>query len=156
MKWPKLRSSSVIIGLDGLPELFIKQLDGCAPLGIGELNSSAAEKVMDRYATVMLCRGPDVVPLDRKHLAGRVGTLKVQVLEIRPSAHCGDGDRGQFPTPPKVGEIIVLGVGRLFFEKDKGGDCVGVEPTEDQSSECLDPHAFYRAHGQIVRLLFCP
>lgn len=128
-------------------------------LGTGILIWPTRERRTDRYGIVRLetrlaeslYDSSESIVLSKKR-AGRSGKLVAIVRETRPSRHIGDLFRNIFPETPQVGERIVLGEGRLFFEDE----CVGLKPTDGRPTDWLDPHALYRAHFQTVTLFFEP
>jgi hypothetical protein len=130
-------------------------------IGIGRLTWPSRERITDRYGLVGLLQcgdstsvSTDWAPLDLSGV-GEWGRLQATVLETRRSTHVGDRFRGLFPSTPKRGEVIKLGVGLLFTEPiDVGTPGVGLQPTDERATDWLDPAALYRAHEQTVRLEF--
>ncbi len=128
-------------------------------IGKGYLTWNPSERRTDRYGSVALLRsgnslstGPvQWVPLavDVKDV-GRIVQLTAVVCETRESTHVGDLFRGVFPSTPAIGEIIVLGSGFLFAERD----VVGVRPTDSRPTDWMDIHALYRCHEQLVELSY--
>lgn len=94
-------------------------------------------------------------------LTGLQCHITVEVLETRESGHIGDFFRGIFPEKPEVGEIIDLGTGTLFVERDRmewavGGLGVGLRPSDGRENDWLDPRKLYRLHDQTVRVTITP
>lgn len=138
-------------------------------VGEGILTWDGAERRSDRYGTVQLIvPGADPAataaglandfawaPLVAFG-AGQHGALTADVLDTRTSAHIGDLFRRIFPSTPEVGEVLLLGRGRLFTEEHDGGTRVGLRPDPMRKADWLDPHVLYRLHSQTVRLTFTP
>jgi hypothetical protein len=147
-------------------------------IGEGGLNWPASERRSDRYGRVGLQRvGPmpattealaagiepgtlyptgDWILLSGMEAALAPGRLVAEVVETRQSGHIGDLFRGIGPSTPAVGERVVLGEGRLFFEEEDEGWLVGLLPADGRADDWLDPRALYRVHAQTVRLYFEP
>lgn len=121
----------------------------------GTLGWAARERISDRYGQVKLyVDGAEVMMrLDVLVLEGVHGTLVADVIETHDSTHVGDWFHGVYPVTPKVGERITLGRGRLRFETETS---VGVEPEDGREDLWMDIHALYRAHSQLVKLVFIP
>jgi len=121
-------------------------------LGTGILNWDRGERVSDRYGSVKLyssTRSEETLLFDQGE-AGQKGRLIARVIKNRKSNHIGDFFHGLFPEMPEVGEEILLGVGKLFFEDD----VVGLKPEDGRETFWLDPKKLYRAHFQTVELYF--
>ena len=130
-------------------------------LGIGQVNWPRSERVSDRYGVVGLYgdahwqSGTMISDeLDTRGIVGRVGTLCAVVLETRKADHIGDLFHGWLPGGAQVGDVIDLGVGRFFGERNEHGYFVGVEPADGRRSLWLDGPALYKCHSQTVRLEF--
>ena len=134
---------------------------GSILLGRGVLSWPREERISDRYGSVALftTAGDDAVSLPFEKASG-YGRLVAEILETRDSTHVGDWFRGFYPTRPEVGETIVLGVGRIFFDTVRDGatrmHVVGLKPSDGREKDWLDPKALYRAHHQTVALRFEP
>jgi hypothetical protein len=132
-------------------------------IGEGQLTWPRAERVCDRYGAVYLVKdanpastdSEDNTPLETTDLVGKRGTLVAHVTEVRESGHIGDLFHGVFPGGAKLGEDILLGMGKLFTEVLPGvGKVVGVKPRDSIKTMWMDIHALYRAHQQTVQLYF--
>ncbi len=135
---------------------------------MGSLSWHPTERRTDRYGTVALLskdsQGKEIVP--DAHLlpgnitmfAGMKGRLVCVVLAHRESMHIGDLFRDIRPSTPDVGEEIILGEGKLFYQKptDQPIAALGLEPEDGRFNDWLDPHKLYRAHEQTVELYFEP
>jgi len=130
-------------------------------LGEGQLNWNRAERVTDRYGNVGLYNDADwmagemSIPLAARLESGSFGRLQAVILETREADHVGDLTHGWKPGGAVVGEVVILGEGRLFFEHDLG-DKVGVAPTDGRRTLWLDGPSLYKCHSQTVRLEFVP
>lgn len=131
-------------------------------IGTGRLTWARNERVSDRYGSVRLMRSGDSrstnvewLPLVIKpeHL-NRPAQLTAVIIETRQSTHIGDLFRGIFPSTPAVGEVIKLGEGLLFAERDRDGDLVGLIPLDGRADSWLDVEALYRCHEQTVELYY--
>lgn len=129
-------------------------------LGKGVLNWDRVERQSDRYGSVRL-----FVELDskkggvklNKEAEGKHGQLIAIVEETRQSSHIGDLFHGFRPSTPNVGDEIILGEGKLFFDHlySEELDDVGVKPVDaDKTTFWLEPKALYRVHEQTVSLYF--
>jgi hypothetical protein len=139
-------------------------------LGEGVLTWSANERRSDRYGSVYLIAeghnsrsaGPSPSLVNRDlamELNCLPGELLAVVTEARDSTHVGDFFRGISPRRPKIGQIIILGRGNLFYELvPAGGVQIGLRPRDwrERASDWLDIRALYDAHEQSVRLFFHP
>ena len=67
----------------------------------------------------------------------------------------GDLFRSLKPITPKIGEVIELGHGFLFYEKNDILS-IGLRPQKARESDWLNPSALYRCHHQTVELYFQP
>jgi hypothetical protein len=124
-------------------------------LGIGQVNWLPSERVSDRYGVVGLYDDAHwQSEFDTRGIIGRVGTLRAVVLETRESDHIGDLFHGWLPGGAQVGDVVDLGVGRFFGERNEHGYFVGVEPADGRRSLWLDGPALYKCHSQTVRLEF--
>ena len=90
---------------------------------------------------------------------GDKGRLVAVVTETRRSTHAGDWSRGIYPETPEVGEEILLGEGKLFFDFFDTVELgriptVGLRPEQDPHDSWLDVRMLYRAHEQTVELYF--
>jgi hypothetical protein len=62
------------------------------------------------------------------------------------------------PSQPRTGEVIELGVGRLFVEVHRAGAFTpelvtyGIQPADDRETLWFDPRRLYRLHNQTVTL----
>lgn len=81
-------------------------------------------------------------------LNGHKVKVTVTVVETRDSTHCGDSFLEILPSTPKVGEVIVLGVGTLRVR----ADTIELEPNDGRERLWLDPHLLYRLHSQTVEV----
>jgi hypothetical protein len=124
-------------------------------LGKGVLNWRAFERRTDRYGAVCLYKdhsGSDVtVPFVKIEGFGKLVAI---IKENRTSTHIGDLFHGFFPEKPKVGEVIELGEGNIFYEVDEYGETVGLQPKNGRVIFWLNPQLMYRCHGQTVELYF--
>lgn len=137
--------------LPNLPKAAIK-------LGAGVLSWSRDERVSDRYGAVMLMTESHTPSPIRNCglIGGEKGRLVVQIAETRKSTHIGDLCRGLVPTTPKVGQLIELGSGTLFFDSCDNYQTIGLRPSRARDSDWLNPHALYNCHEQVVSLWFVP
>jgi len=137
-------------------------------LGVGILNWPRIERVTDRYGVVTLSpSGHDCVSsvqacryqaLTPGSVAG-VGRLVAIVIETRKSGHIGDLFHQIFPRTPKIGQRIILGKGRLFFQVDEAVvfvKAVGLEPLDGRHTQWLKIRALFDCHDQTVELWFDP
>lgn len=122
----------------------------------GTLNWRGAERRTDRYGAICLM---DPLRMDEaaiEALAGRRVTIRATVLEARKSRHIGDLFRGIRPTTPTVGEVVDLGAGEFFTERDQWGLTFGLLPDDGRDTDWFDPRKLYRLHDQVVALAFIP
>lgn len=120
-------------------------------LGVGVLSWPGGERVGDRYGLVGLFPEGMSKPLELSHSAeGHIGVLVAEVVETRESSHIGDLFHGFSPSKSPVGERIVLGHGKVFYE----GPYVGLVPLQARERFWLDPKSLYRVHDHVVRLFF--
>lgn len=121
----------------------------------GILTWHGRERRSDRYGSVeMMNTDGKFMTLDCVHHEGLRGRLFAEVVETRQSGHIGDIFRGLYPETPEVGEVIELGIGRLFVERVDGISQIGLVPDDGRDYDWLDPKALYRLHEQTVRLQF--
>lgn len=133
--------------------------------GIGIFTWDGRERRSDRYGVFALDDADyDKTAQTRAEWSDDPSTLMfrecritVEVIEARESGHIGDLFRGIFPEKPDVGEIIDLGTGELFVERDRmhwavGGFGVGLRPADNRQSDWFDPRKLYRLHDQTVRV----
>lgn len=131
-------------------------------LGTGRLTWSTHERTGDRYGAVSLMTDGDSLTQPSSYIeftdrhAGHRGTLTARIVETRDSTHVGDLFRGFFPSTPDVGDVIELGAGTLFVEREDWAEVVGLRPDDGRDTDWLDPKALYRCHEQTVDLLFTP
>jgi hypothetical protein len=132
-------------------------------LGSGTLTWNSEERVSDRYGSVHLFNYENqedtTLLLDFpliKRLNGSLGNLKASVIGTRQSSHIGDIFRQLQPVTPKINEVIMLGHGHLFYEKQQGILCIGLRPPQAREIDWLNPSALYRCHHQTVELYFQP
>ena len=144
-------------------------------LGCGMLTWGRGERVSDRYGAVYLSQrridwqkdptgnGMEAigsVKFDASALkanVGQCGKLVAKVVQSRDSQHIGDWFHSVSPSTPDVGEVIVLGEGRLFSEPamDPGDSPqFGLRPEDGRDTLWLDIHALYRCHEQTVEICF--
>jgi hypothetical protein len=136
-------------------------------LGTGWFTWPRHERVSDRYGTISLfntCHAHDrpfdkpfdkPIPLAHDDLVvGTEGVLLVEIIETMDSTHIGDIMRGLYPSTPNVGDIFVLGPGRVFYDKEGPDVAIGLLPDDDRKSDWLDPGTLYRCHDQRVILHF--
>lgn len=123
-------------------------------LGTGVLNWYPTENQSDRYGCVHLrpsLQSNEIIrPAQIK--SGTHGRLVVIVREVRSPSLPGNIYHKIYPKTPEVGQVIILGEGKLFFE-----DCglsVGLLPDDGRDYMWLDICALYNAHGQTVTLYF--
>ena len=131
-------------------------------LGSGSLSWHSEERVSDRYGSVFLFnyenQNDNTLLLDFqliKRLSSCLVTLKASVISTRQSSHVGDLFRSLMPITPKIGEVIELGHGFLFYEKNDILS-IGLRPEKARESDWLNPSALYRCHHQTVELYFQP
>jgi len=122
-------------------------------LGTGILSWDRVERVTDRYGTVKLFNSidQDSATAFDINLSGKKGELIAEVIETRKSNHIGDLFHGISPTVPKVGDVLLLGKGKVFFE---GIFAVGVQPVRKRETLWMDIKNLYRAQFQTVKLFF--
>lgn len=138
-------------------------------LGTGVLTWTPNERRSDRYGAVYLVKeggnslstdGPWPSLVDEATACafeGFAGELIAVVKIARDSTHIGDFFRDVYPRKPEVGQIIVLGKGRLFrTSAPDGGIGVGLRPDDGRETDWLDIRALYDAHEQTVELSFVP
>jgi len=126
-------------------------------LGEGPLSWSAAERRKGRYGSIMFTEGDSLdgilgpYDLDEarvESLVGQGGSLVVRVVEARESTHVGDVFMEIYPRVPKVGQVVVLGAGKLFMDDESAmwEGCslsIGVEPPpQKQEGEGSFPFTF--------------
>ena len=122
-------------------------------LGIGRLNWRRHERIGDRYGSVCLMHENDEGTFDLPKYEG-FGKLIATIKENRDSTHIGDLYHGFLPEKPEIGEIIYLGEGMIFYDRDEYGDMVGLKPGDNRETFWLSPKALYRCHEQTVELSF--
>ena len=137
-------------------------------LGRGVLTWTPYERQSDRYGVVYLIeeghdsftREPSPSQVDEAvacAFEGFAGELIAVVKAARISTHIGDIHRGVYPRKPEVGQVIVLGKGRLFRAPIvEGGVGVGLRPDDGRAVDWLSIRALYDAHEQTVDLSFVP
>jgi hypothetical protein len=118
-------------------------------IGTGILNWPRFERISDRYGSINL-NEPGDVTIELSSVTG-YGQLVAEVKEIRQSRHVGDFCRELSPTTPTLGEILILGEGRVFFDDY---NTVGLKPADGRNSDWLNPKVLYRLHEQTVDLYF--
>lgn len=136
-------------------------------LGTGRLGWRGTERRCDRYGTIAFMND-EAIP---RHTAlgkpistnkekikipryNGFGKLIAIVKKTREPIHIGDFFHGFSPEMPKVGEIIELGEGTIFYDTDEFGDMVGLIPKDGRMTFWLNPPALYRCHNQTVELIF--
>lgn len=122
-------------------------------IGMGKLNWRRHERVGDRYGSICLMHEEGEGTFDLPKFQG-YGKLIAEIITNRESMHIGDMFHGFFPTKPEIGEIIELGEGTIFYDRDEYGDMVGLKPKDDRDTLWLNPKALYRCHEQTVDLYF--
>lgn len=130
-------------------------------LGTGVLNWPSVERVCDRYGIVYLLdsdeKDSDLSIALKRLPEGRLGRLIAIPTQTRESYHIGDLMRGFYPETPALGEELVLGEGRLFYEQvDAVGIAVGLCPVDNRQIDWLHGPTLYKAHEQTVQLYFEP
>lgn len=135
-------------------------------IGVGGLTWDGRERRTDRYGTIAVSdtNAEEEQITTGSHLKwgvidryrGCCGKLVAKIIATGQSVHIGDLFRGFYPTTPNVGDIILLGHGKLFPHKYTWGEAVGVLPTDGRNTDWLDPQALYRCHEQTVELYFIP
>lgn len=133
-------------------------------LGVGTFGWDGSERRTDRYGAITLCNEDSwnktitkEAGLDLKAIkanVGKKGALIFEVTQTRKSTHIGDFFRGIFPTTPKVGAKLKLGIGTLFTDKTSWCDTVGLFPEDGRDSDWLNAKKLYRAHEQTGKLFF--
>lgn len=135
-------------------------------VGRGILTWDASERRSDRYGYIYLLNSGDSLSAEHdpaeiavrsEHLGSRV-RLSALIASTRKSTHIGDLFHAVFPSTPKVGDIIELGVGLLSIGYNSvGGMTVGVRPFDDDRADLwLNIRALYRCHEQSVELRYEP
>ena len=131
-------------------------------LGSGTITWTSEERISDRYGSIYLFNYENQDDLTMlldfqliKRFNGCLGTLKASVISTRQSSHVGDMFRSLKPTTPKIGEVIELGHGFLFYEKNEPIS-IGLRPQKARVSDWLSPQSLYRCHHQVVELYFQP
>ena len=123
------------------------------------------ERRSDRYGTISITAtnydgsAETFVNVDEARLRSLVGKrtrLVATVVEARESGHVGDLFRGIYPSKPNVGEVIDLGTGTFFIERDGETPCLGLIPDDHRDHDWFDPHKLYRLHDQTVSLEVTP
>lgn len=131
-------------------------MDNNITIGEGVLSWNRDERLSDRYGSVNLnisMTENGKVSYD-KSCEGKYGVLAAFIKESRPSSHTGDSFRKLSPTPVAIGDLIVLGMGTLFFEIKDGVEDVGLIPVDGRTVDWLVPSELYRIHDQTVVLVF--
>lgn len=122
-------------------------------LGIGKLNWRRRERFVDRYGSVCLMHEEDDGTFDLPIYTG-FGRLIATIKQNRESTHIGDLFHGFSPSKPDIGEVIELGEGEIFYDRDEYGDMVGLRPRDGRDTFWLKPDALYRCHEQTLELSF--
>ena len=140
-------------------------------IGSGIFSWCSSERRSGRYGTFFLAPSDfeervqrdvhlDVAAL--RALEGRNVRIALRILESRPSGHAGDQFLQVFPgTPPDVGSVIALAVGRLLLADHRHHDVryhptqvgIGATPSDGRAELWLDPRVLYVLHDQTVELL---
>ena len=122
-------------------------------IGNGIVSWNKVERQSDRYGTIsMFNTGKLFIDTINKYL-DKQGKLICEILETRASYHIGDLYHGFFPQTPKIGDMIELGNGKLFIEKDEYYS-VGLSPVDNRATFWLDPKKLYNIHNQTINLFF--
>jgi hypothetical protein len=88
--------------------------------------------------------------------------MTATVIRTFPSGHIGDFGLGIFPSTPKVGEVVDLGVGTFEGFEERSFRCgmglssIILRPNDGRSVLWIDPRNFYRLHDQVVTVLIEP
>jgi len=127
-------------------------------IGEGVFGWYRGERVSDRYGAVSLWAPDSTEEVDKPDLAtdsivGKSGKIRAVIIEARESGHIGDFFHGLGPNKPKEGDVIDLGIGEFFSERNYKEE-VGVRPTHGNSVFWMNPNHLYRAHDSVVRLEF--
>lgn len=140
-------------------------------IGSGIFTWCSSERRSGRYGTFFLAPSDfeervqadvhlDVAAL--RALEGRNVRIALRILESRPSGHLGDQFLKVFPgTPPDVGSVIELAVGRLLLADHSHHNVryhptqvgIGTAPSDGRAELWLDPRILYVLHDQTVELL---
>ena len=140
-------------------------------IGSGIFSWCSSERRSGRYGAFFLAPSDfdervqrdvhlDVAAL--RALEGRNVRIALRILESRPSGHAGDQFLKVFPgTPPDVGSVIELAVGRLLLADHSHHDVryhptqvgIGTAPSDGRAELWLDPQVLYVLHDQTVELL---
>lgn len=141
------------------------------PIGSGIFTWCSSERRSGRYGAFFLApsdfeeRVQRDVRLDVDALLaleGRNVRIALRILESRSSGHAGDQFLRVFPgTPPDVGSVIELAVGRLLLADHRHHDVryhptqvgIGTAPSDGRAELWLDPRVLYVLHDQTVELL---
>ncbi|MER6605706.1 hypothetical protein ABT282_07270 [Streptomyces sp. NPDC000927] len=119
-------------------------------LGTGTLGWNANERCTDRYGAVHLNYGERAASRFKDAPLGTVGVMTAEILEVRHLYGI------QKSNPPRVGEVVELGVGELFADTYPGVVAIGVKPSDGREDEWLNQKALYRCDGHVVKLVFTP
>ena len=89
-----------------------------------------------------------------KELEGKRVKVTVTVLCDYESGHIGDLFLKTFPSRPKVGEVVDLGVGTFNLIETEFGPNFQLTPNDGREEFWMDPKKLYRLHDQVVSVSF--
>lgn len=89
-----------------------------------------------------------------KELEGKRVKVTVMVLCDYESGHIGDLFLKIFPSRPKVGEVVDLGVGTFNLIETEFGPKFQLAPNDGREEFWMDPKKLYRLHDQVVSVSF--
>lgn len=128
----------------------------------GILSWDGVERRTDRYGSFALDTkpfdGPDTAEVTHNMEAiwafeTRRVCITVKVVESRKSGHLGDKHHNIYPSQPKVGEVIDLGVGTFEVTPAwTGTPAFSLRPDDGRMSFWFDPRKLYRLHDQTVEV----
>jgi hypothetical protein len=130
-------------------------------LGTGMFMWDRVERVTSRYGTVYLTNQNwfetsesqvNWHPESADSLIGKKVKISCKVLQARTAQHCGDLFLEIIPTTPEVGEVIVLGIGKLCTRKTEDSIGVSILPEDNREKYLFDPKILYRLIEQTVEI----
>ena len=128
-------------------------------LGTVKFTWKEKERRTDRYGSVYLLESNRTsesiyaVITVPPSIYGKKVKLMALIKETRKSAHIGDFFRKIYPRNPNVGDLIVLGEGRIFTKKNDDHLEVGVLPEDGRSIDWMNPRSLYDCHDQTVDII---
>lgn len=122
------------------------------------------ERRSNRYGSFFLCsltsEGKEKEPfrLYPENLPPQGARVKIQVRvkKTRKSWHMGDIALGVYPTTPKKGATIVLGVGDFSlspsYDPKEATEALSLVPSDGRDEFWFDPRILYQLHDQTVEV----